>query len=67
MIAPISVGMPSRGSTFVAGIAIQFGFGEADRHSIEFAEDWGQLFNWFVFFLLGTVAAGTLALQKCGG
>ena len=48
-------------AAFVAGIAIQFGFGEADRHSIEFAEDWGQLFNWFVFFLLGTVAAGTLA------
>jgi NhaP-type Na+/H+ or K+/H+ antiporter len=48
-------------AAFVAGIAIQFGFGEADRHSIEFAEDWGQLFNYFVFFLFGTIVAGAAA------
>ena len=40
-------------AAFVAGVAIQFGFGEASRHSVEFTEDWGQLFNYFVFFLFG--------------
>jgi NhaP-type Na+/H+ or K+/H+ antiporter len=45
-------------AAFVAGFAVQFGFGEAGRHSVEFAEDWGQLFNYFVFFLFGTVVAG---------
>lgn len=48
-------------AAFVAGIAIQFGFAHAGRHSVEFAEDWGQIFNWFVFFLLGTVVADTFA------
>jgi NhaP-type Na+/H+ or K+/H+ antiporter len=45
-------------AAFVAGVAIQFGFGEASRHSVEFTEDWGQLFNYFVFFLFGTIVAG---------
>ncbi len=48
-------------AAFVAGIAIQFGFAHAGRHSVEFTEDWGQIFNWFVFFLLGTIAADTFA------
>ncbi len=48
-------------AAFVAGLAVQFGFGEAGRHSVEFADDWGQLFNYFVFFLFGTLVAGTLA------
>jgi NhaP-type Na+/H+ or K+/H+ antiporter len=47
-------------AAFVAGVAIQFGFGEASRHSVEFTEDWGQLFNYFVFFLFGAIVAGTL-------
>lgn len=48
-------------AAFVAGLAVQFGFGESGRHSVEFAEGWGQLFNWFVFFLLGAIAMGMLA------
>jgi NhaP-type Na+/H+ or K+/H+ antiporter len=48
-------------AAFVAGVAIQFGFGEASRHSVEFTEDWGQLFNYFVFFLFGTIVAGAAA------
>jgi NhaP-type Na+/H+ or K+/H+ antiporter len=48
-------------AAFVAGLAVQFGFGEAGRHSVEFADDWGQLFNYFVFFLFGTLVAGALA------
>ncbi|MGB8433662.1 MAG: cation:proton antiporter [Burkholderiales bacterium] len=45
-------------AAFIAGLAVQFGFKEVGRHSVEFAEDWGQLFNYFVFFLFGTIVAG---------
>lgn len=40
-------------AAFVAGLAVQMGFKEAGKHSVEFAEDWGQLFNLSVFFLFG--------------
>jgi Sodium/hydrogen exchanger family len=45
-------------AAFVAGLAVQVGFKEAGRHSGEFAEDWGQLLDFFVFFLFGLLAAG---------
>lgn len=45
-------------AAFLAGLAVQVGFKEAGRHSGEFAEDWGQLLNYFVFFLFGLLAAG---------
>ncbi len=45
-------------AAFVAGFAVQFGFNAAGRHSVEFTEEWGQLFNYFVFFFFGTVVAG---------
>jgi NhaP-type Na+/H+ or K+/H+ antiporter len=45
-------------AAFVAGFAVQFGFNTAGRHSVEFTEQWGQLFNYFVFFFFGTVVAG---------
>ncbi len=48
-------------AAFVAGFAVQFGFKEAGRHSVEFTEDWGQLFNYSVFFLFGTVVANDWA------
>ena len=32
-------------AAFVAGLAVQIGFKEAGRHSVEFAEEWGQLLN----------------------
>jgi len=32
---------------------VQMGFKEAGRHTVEFAEEWGQLFNLGVFFLFG--------------
>jgi NhaP-type Na+/H+ or K+/H+ antiporter len=44
-------------AAFVAGIATQFGFRDVGRHAVEFTEDWGQLFNFFVFFLFGLLAA----------
>lgn len=44
-------------AAFVGGIATQFGFRGVGRHAVEFTEDWGQLFNFFVFFLFGLLAA----------
>jgi NhaP-type Na+/H+ or K+/H+ antiporter len=43
-------------AAYVAGLAVQAGFGEAGRHSLEFTEGWGQLFAYFVFFLFGLLA-----------
>jgi NhaP-type Na+/H+ or K+/H+ antiporter len=42
---------------FVAGMAVQYGFRDAGKHSIEFTEGWGQVFNYLVFFLFGIIAA----------
>jgi NhaP-type Na+/H+ or K+/H+ antiporter len=47
-------------AAFVAGLAAQVGFSAVGRHSIEFTEDWGQLFNFFVFFLFGMLVAREL-------
>ncbi len=44
-------------AAFVAGLAVQAGFSEVGRHSVEFTENWGQLFNYFVFFLFGLLVA----------
>jgi NhaP-type Na+/H+ or K+/H+ antiporter len=44
-------------AAYVAGLAVQSGFGEAGKHSIEFTEGWGQLFDYFVFFLFGLLTA----------
>ncbi len=40
-------------AAFVAGLAVQVGFKGAAHHSVEFTEEWGQLFNLSVFFLFG--------------
>jgi NhaP-type Na+/H+ or K+/H+ antiporter len=42
-------------ASFVAGLAVQVGFREASQHSVEFAEEWGQMLNLSVFFLFGLV------------
>jgi len=42
-------------ASFVAGLAVQVGFNDAGKHSVEFAEEWGQLFNLSVFFLFGVL------------
>jgi NhaP-type Na+/H+ or K+/H+ antiporter len=34
-------------------LTVQVGFAPAGEHAAEFAEDWGQLLNFFVFFLFG--------------
>ena len=43
-------------AAFVAGLAVQVGFKDAGKHSVEFAEGWGQLLNLSVFFLFGLLA-----------
>ena len=47
-------------AAYVAGLAVQAGFGEAGSHSLEFTEGWGQLFAYFVFFLFGLLATRAL-------
>jgi NhaP-type Na+/H+ or K+/H+ antiporter len=46
-------------AAFVGGLAVQIGFPQVARHSVEFTEEWGQLFNYFVFFLFGLFVART--------
>ncbi|HTY43320.1 MAG TPA: cation:proton antiporter [Thermoanaerobaculia bacterium] len=44
-------------AAFVGGLAVQVGFAGAGRESVEFTEQWGQVFNLFVFFLFGVLVA----------
>jgi len=44
-------------AAFVAGLAVQKGFKDAGKLSLEFGETWGQLINLSVFFLFGMVVA----------
>ena len=53
VLASEAVGASMFIAAFVAGLATQVGFREVGTHSVEFTEDWGQLFNFFVFFLFG--------------
>ncbi|AOB33929.1 sodium:proton exchanger [Bordetella sp. H567] len=48
-------------AAFVAGLATQWGFSKVGLHSVEFAEDWGQFLNYFVFFIFGLVVVGVWA------
>ncbi|MBV8214918.1 MAG: cation:proton antiporter [Verrucomicrobia bacterium] len=47
-------------AAFVAGLAVQIGFKDAGKHSVEFVEEWGRLLNLAVFFLFGLVAMRAL-------
>lgn len=47
-------------AAFVAGIAIQKGFKDVDVNVVEFARNWGQLLNLFVFFVFGIIAGPVL-------
>lgn len=42
-------------AAYVAGFAVQISFADAGKHSVEFTETWGQLFDFFVFFLFGVL------------
>ena len=47
-------------AAFAAGIALQFGFRDAAKGTVEFSENEGRLLNMFVFFMFGTVAGPAL-------
>jgi NhaP-type Na+/H+ or K+/H+ antiporter len=40
-------------AAFVAGLAVQVGYKEAGKHSVEFTEGWGQMLNLAIFMLFG--------------
>jgi NhaP-type Na+/H+ or K+/H+ antiporter len=44
-------------AAYIAGLSVRAGFRDAGTHSLEFSEGWGQLFDYFVFFLFGLLAA----------
>jgi sodium/hydrogen antiporter len=54
-------------AAFVAGLAVQAGYKEAGKHSVEFTEEWGQMLNLGIFFLFGAAAVrdwGQLSLRS---
>ena len=53
VIASEAVGASMFIAAFVAGLMVQIGFAPAGKHAAEFAEDWGQLLDFFVFYLFG--------------
>ena len=57
LIASEAVGASMFIAAFVAGLAVQAGFKEAGKHSVEFTEEWGQVINLSVFFLFGMLVA----------
>jgi NhaP-type Na+/H+ or K+/H+ antiporter len=56
LLASESAGASMFIAAFVAGLAVQVGFKDAGKHSVEFAEGGGQLLNLSVFFLFGLLA-----------
>ena len=44
-------------AAFTAGLFVQVCFKDAGRHSVEFAEEWGQILNLSVFFLFGLIVS----------
>ncbi|RPH74715.1 sodium:proton exchanger [bacterium] len=42
-------------AAYVAGLMIRVGFRDAGTLSVDFAEGWGQLFDYFVFFFFGLI------------
>jgi sodium/hydrogen antiporter len=57
MMASEPIGASMFIAAFVGGLAVQVGFRDAGKHSVEFTEEWGQLLGFFVFFLFGMVVA----------
>lgn len=42
-------------AAFVGGLLVKRGFEDAKYHANEFSEAWGQLLNYFVFFIFGMI------------
>jgi NhaP-type Na+/H+ or K+/H+ antiporter len=52
-------------AAYVAGIAVQVGFRDVSALSVAFIDGWGQLFDYFVFFLYLTVSLLMNPLVYC--
>jgi sodium/hydrogen antiporter len=57
LLASEAVGASMFIAAFVAGLAMQIGFRNVSGHSLEFAEQWGQVLNLSVFFLFGLLVS----------
>ena len=57
LLASEEVGASMFIAAFVAGLAVQVGFKDAAKQSVEFTEQWGQVFNFSVFLLFGLLVA----------
>ncbi|WAC08882.1 MAG: cation:proton antiporter [Thermodesulfobacteriota bacterium] len=44
-------------AAYIAGLAVQTSFRDAGKPSLEFTEGWGQVLDYFVFFLFGLFVA----------
>jgi NhaP-type Na+/H+ or K+/H+ antiporter len=49
-------------AAFVGGLLVKRGFEDAHFHANEFSEAWGQLLNYFVFFIFGMIAVNLIPL-----
>ena len=47
-------------AAFVGGLMVKRGFEDAKYHASDFSEAWGQLLNYFVFFIFGLIAVDLL-------
>ena len=61
LLAAEAAGASAFIAAFVAGLAVQPGFKDAAKHSVEFTEEWGQLFNLAVFFMFGLFVTHAMA------
>ncbi len=61
LLAADAAGASAFIAAFVAGLAVQPGFKDAAKHSVEFTEEWGQLFNLAVFFMFGLFVTHAMA------
>jgi len=49
-------------AAFVGGMLVKRGFEDAHFHASEFSEAWGQLLNYFVFFIFGIIVVKLIPL-----
>ena len=47
-------------AAFVGGLLVKRGFEDAHAHAADFSEAWGQLLNYFVFFIFGMIVTRLL-------
>ncbi|TDY50977.1 sodium/proton antiporter (CPA1 family) [Paraburkholderia rhizosphaerae] len=57
VLASVATGASMFIAAFVAGLGTSVGYRDVGKHSVDFSEGLGQLFNLFVFFLFGLFVA----------